>query len=86
MSNGVEYSFKASATGTEAISAALAADKARKINGDDEQIQNGNDGVEAVPSSKKNSTLIMSESDMLSSISPGVRLHHRAVCVGIHPF
>ncbi|KAJ9685018.1 hypothetical protein PVL29_017161 [Vitis rotundifolia] len=77
----VDYLVEASAAEAETISAALAAAKARKINGDVEQIQDSDDGVEAVPTGKHNSTLIMPESAMLSSIPHGVRLHHRAVVV-----
>ena len=77
----VEYLVQASATEVETLSAALAAAKLRKINGDVEQIQDNDDGVTAVPTRKQNSTLIMPESAMLSSILHGVRLHHRAVVV-----
>ncbi|KAL6327474.1 hypothetical protein AAG906_020070 [Vitis piasezkii] len=77
----VEYLVEASAAEAETISAAIAAAKARKINGDVEQIQDSDDGVKAVPTGKQNSTLIMLESAMLSSILHGVQLHHRAVVV-----
>ncbi|XP_034703107.1 serine/threonine-protein phosphatase BSL3-like isoform X2 [Vitis riparia] len=77
----VEYLVEASAAEAETISAAIAAAKARKINGDVEQIQDSDDGVKGVPTGKQNSTLIMPESAMLSSIPHGVRLHHRAVVV-----
>lgn len=85
MDTSVEYLVEASAAEAETISAAIAAAKARKINGDVEQIQDSDDGVKAVPTGKQNSTLIMPESAMLSSIPHGVRLHHRAVRVGILP-
>nr|CAN79241.1 hypothetical protein VITISV_016224 [Vitis vinifera] len=81
MDTSVEYLVEASAAEAETISAAIAAAKARKINGDVEQIQDSDDGVKAVPTGKQNSTLIMPESAMLSSIPHGVRLHHRAVVV-----
>ncbi|WJZ87389.1 hypothetical protein VitviT2T_006773 [Vitis vinifera] len=79
----VEYLVEASATEAETLSAALAAAKVRKINGDVEQIQDNDDGVKTVPTRKQNSTLIMSESTMLSNILHGVQLHHRVVVVAV---
>ena len=82
MSKGVEYLVEGSAAAAEANSAALAAAKARIINGDIEQFQDGHDGVETARTGKQNSTLIMPESALLSSIPHVIQLHHRPVCAG----
>ncbi|OVA17135.1 Phosphoesterase domain [Macleaya cordata] len=82
-SKGVEYLVEASAAEAEAISAALAAAKARQVNGDVEQLPDRDRGAEATSSGKQMSTLIkMQDSSMSNNIpAPGVRLHHRAVVV-----
>ncbi|KAL2331876.1 hypothetical protein Fmac_019457 [Flemingia macrophylla] len=80
---GVEYLVEASAAEAEAISAALAAAKARQENGEVE-LPDRDRGAEATPSGKQTSSLIKPESDSAGSnnITPGgVRLHHRAVVV-----
>ncbi|XWS28498.1 hypothetical protein CRYUN_Cryun25bG0074800 [Craigia yunnanensis] len=82
MSKGVEYLVEASAAEAEAISATLAAAKARQVNGEVE-LPNRDRGAEATPSGKQMSTLIkMPDSTGSNNIAPaGVRLHHRAVVV-----
>nr|KYP58712.1 Serine/threonine-protein phosphatase BSL2 [Cajanus cajan] len=80
---GVEYLVEASAAEAEAISAALAAAKARQENGEVE-LPDRDRGAEATPSGKQTSSLIKPESDSAGSnnVTPGgVRLHHRAVVV-----
>ncbi|KAH6774811.1 BRI1 suppressor 1 3 [Perilla frutescens var. hirtella] len=80
-SKGVEYLVEASAAEAEAITAALAAAKARQVNGEVE-LPDRDRGAEATPSGKQISTLIKPDSAMSNnSIPPGVRLHHRAVVV-----
>ncbi|XP_077245175.1 serine/threonine-protein phosphatase BSL3 [Tasmannia lanceolata] len=85
LSKGVEYLVEASAAEAEAISATLAAAKARQVNGEQvEQLPDHRDrGAEATPSGKHISTLIkVPESALSNSMPPaGVRLHHRAVVV-----
>ncbi|KAI3994082.1 hypothetical protein MKX01_012339 [Papaver californicum] len=80
---GVEYLVEASAAEAEAISSALAAAKARQVNGEVEQSPDrGDRGAEATPSGKQMSTSKMQDSPMSNIIpAPGVRLHHRAVVV-----
>ncbi|KAG2670652.1 hypothetical protein I3843_14G093900 [Carya illinoinensis] len=81
MSKGVEYLVEASAAEAEAISATLAAAKARQVNGEVE-LPDRDRGAEATPSGKPISTLIKPDSDVSNNIVPaGVRLHHRAVVV-----
>ncbi|KAI3974560.1 hypothetical protein MKX01_020332 [Papaver californicum] len=82
LSKGVEYLVEASAAEAEAISAALAAAKARQVNGEVEQPDRDH-GAEATPSGKQISTLIkVPETTLSNNITPpGVRLHHRAVVV-----
>ncbi|XP_048234704.1 serine/threonine-protein phosphatase BSL3 [Ricinus communis] len=81
MSKGVEYLVEASAAEAEAISATLAAAKARQVNGEVE-LPDRDRGAEATPSGKQISTLIKPESAGSNNIAPaGVRLHHRAVVV-----
>lgn len=72
---------EASAAEAEAISAALAAAKARQINGEVEQLPDRDRGAEATPSGKQISSLIkVPDSAVMNSTPPaGVRLHHRAV-------
>ncbi|KAK7263478.1 hypothetical protein RJT34_31069 [Clitoria ternatea] len=80
-SKGVEYLVEASAAEAEAISAALAAAKARQVNGEVE-LPDRDRGAEATPSGKQISSLIKPDSAGTNSIPPGgVRLHHRAVVV-----
>ncbi|RZC84176.1 hypothetical protein C5167_046962 [Papaver somniferum] len=80
LSKGVEYLVEASAAEAEAISAALAAAKARQVNGEVEQPDRDR-GAEATPSGKQISTLIKVPETTLPNTPPGVRLHHRAVVV-----
>ncbi|KAL6340538.1 hypothetical protein AAG906_010446 [Vitis piasezkii] len=82
LSKGVEYLVEASAAEAEAISATLAAAKARQVNGEVE-LPDRDRGAEATPSGKQISTLIkMPDSAGSNNIAPaGVRLHHRAVVV-----
>ncbi|KAJ1407459.1 Serine/threonine-specific protein phosphatase/bi [Sesbania bispinosa] len=78
---GVEYLVEASAAEAEAISAALAAAKARQENGEVESPDRDR-GAEATPSGKQTSSLIKPDSVGTNNITPGgVRLHHRAVVV-----
>ncbi|KAF4346502.1 hypothetical protein G4B88_001111 [Cannabis sativa] len=80
-SKGVEYLVEAAAAEAEAISATLAAAKARQVNGEVE-LPDRDRGSEATPSGKQISTLIKPDSAGANSIPPaGVRLHHRAVVV-----
>ncbi|KAF9592306.1 hypothetical protein IFM89_013532 [Coptis chinensis] len=80
-SKGVEYLVEASAAEAEAISAALAAAKARQVNGDVDQLPERDRGAEATPSGKQIPTL--TKMPDLASLNntplPGARLHHRAV-------
>nr|XP_023907498.1 serine/threonine-protein phosphatase BSL3 [Quercus suber]POF16993.1 serine/threonine-protein phosphatase bsl2 [Quercus suber] len=81
ISKGVEYLVEASAAEAEAISATLAAAKARQVNGEVE-LPDRDRGAEATPSGKQISTLIKPDSTGSNNIAPaGVRLHHRAVVV-----
>ncbi|MBA0658178.1 hypothetical protein Goklo_010410 [Gossypium klotzschianum] len=82
MNKGVDYLVEASAAEAEAISATLAAAKARQVNGEVE-LPDRDRGAEATPSGKHMSTLIkMPDSTGSNSVAPaGVRLHHRAVVI-----
>ncbi|XP_051113268.1 serine/threonine-protein phosphatase BSL3-like [Andrographis paniculata] len=81
LTKGVEYLVEASAAEAEAISATLAAAKARQVNGDVESPDRDR-GAEATPSGKQISTLIKPDSSgSNNTASAGVRLHHRAVVV-----
>ncbi|KAF8397987.1 hypothetical protein HHK36_016913 [Tetracentron sinense] len=82
LSKGVEYLVEASAAEAEAISATLAAAKARQVNGEVE-LPDRDRGAEATPSGKHISSLIKIPDSALSNNShpAGVRLHHRAVVV-----
>ncbi|KAL0437086.1 UNVERIFIED_CONTAM: Serine/threonine-protein phosphatase BSL3 [Sesamum radiatum] len=81
LSKGVEYLVEAAAAEAEAISAALAAAKARQVNGEVE-LPDRDRGADATPSGKQASSLIKPDSAMSNnSAPPGVRLHHRAVVV-----
>ncbi|KAJ7948070.1 Serine/threonine-protein phosphatase [Quillaja saponaria] len=80
-SKGVEYLVEASAAEAEAISATLAAAKARQVNGEVE-LPDRDGGAEATPSGKQMPSLIKPDSAGSNNIPPGgVRLHHRAVVV-----
>ncbi|KAL1544025.1 Serine/threonine-protein phosphatase bsl2 [Salvia divinorum] len=79
-SKGVEYLVEAAAAEAEAITAALAAAKARQVNGEFE-LPDRDRGAEATPSGKPISSLIKPDSISNNSVPPGVRLHHRAVVV-----
>ncbi|XP_041994139.1 serine/threonine-protein phosphatase BSL3-like isoform X2 [Salvia splendens] len=79
-SKGVEYLVEAAAAEAEAITAALAAAKARQVNGEVE-LPDRDRGAEATPSGKQISSLIMPDSMSNNSVPAGVRLHHRAVVV-----
>ncbi|KAK8967853.1 hypothetical protein KSP40_PGU016492 [Platanthera guangdongensis] len=83
LSKGVEYLVENSAAEAEAISAALAAAKARQINGEVEQLPDRDGGPDATPSGKQMPDLIKSSDPSMPINTPalGVRLHHRAVVV-----
>ena len=85
LSKGVEYLVEASAAEAEAISATLAAAKARQVNGEVELPDRGDRGAEATPSGKAIPTMIKPDSSSLNSTPPpGVRLHHRAVSTSFY--
>lgn len=76
---------EASAAEAEAITATLAAAKARQNNGEVE-LPDRDRGAEATPSGKQISTLIKPDSAVSNDSAPaGVRLHHRAVSFSIWP-
>ncbi|KAL1201879.1 Serine/threonine-protein phosphatase BSL2 [Cardamine amara subsp. amara] len=79
-SKGVEYLVEASAAEAEAISATLAAAKARQVNGEVE-LPDRDCGAEATPSGKPTSSLIKPDSMGITLTPAGIRLHHRAVVV-----
>ncbi|KAG0466155.1 hypothetical protein HPP92_017735, partial [Vanilla planifolia] len=83
LSKGVEYLVENSAAEAEAISAALAAAKARQISGEAEHLNDRDGGSEATPSGKQIPNLIKVSDTSMSNDTPppGVRLHHRAVVV-----
>ncbi|XP_020093215.1 serine/threonine-protein phosphatase BSL2 homolog isoform X1 [Ananas comosus] len=83
LSKGVEYLVEASAAEAEAISATLAAVKARQSNGEVEHLPDGDRGSEAMPSGKEMPSLIkVPELSFANNATPpGVRLHHRAVVI-----
>ncbi|KAH9626072.1 hypothetical protein KSS87_011379 [Heliosperma pusillum] len=81
LSKGVEYLVEASAAEAEAITATLAAAKARQVNGEVE-IPDRDRGSEAESSGKHIPTMIKPDSSSPLTIPPpGVRLHHRAVVI-----
>ncbi|KAJ4781560.1 Serine/threonine-protein phosphatase [Rhynchospora pubera] len=85
LTKGVEYLVEASAAEAEAISATLAAVKARQ-NGEMEQLPDRDDSSEATPSGKQASLIkvpepVVQNNNSNSTPAPGVRLHHRAVVV-----
>ncbi|CAN1171146.1 Serine/threonine-protein phosphatase BSL2 [Linum perenne] len=80
-SKGVEYLVEASAAEAEAITATLAAAKARQVNGEVE-LPDRERTAEATPSGKQLLTMIKPDSVGMNHIPPaGVRLHHRAVVI-----
>ncbi|PRQ19691.1 putative protein-serine/threonine phosphatase [Rosa chinensis] len=82
LSKGVEYLVEASAAEAEAISATLAAAKARQVLNGEVELPDRDRGSEATPSGKQISTLIKPENAGSNNIpSAGVRVHHRAVVV-----
>ncbi|XP_039130334.1 serine/threonine-protein phosphatase BSL3-like isoform X2 [Dioscorea cayenensis subsp. rotundata] len=83
LNKGVEYLVEASAAEAEAISATLAAAKARQVNGEVDQLHERDRGAEATPSGKQISLPSnVPESSLSNSVTPArVRLHHRAVVV-----
>ncbi|XP_074566466.1 serine/threonine-protein phosphatase BSL2 homolog [Curcuma longa] len=82
-SKGVDYLVEASAAEAEAISATLAAVKARQVNGEVDQSPERDCGSEATPSGRPVSTTVKVADPSLEVNTPqtGVRLHHRAVVV-----
>ncbi|KAJ8460089.1 hypothetical protein OPV22_033015 [Ensete ventricosum] len=83
LNKGVEYLVEASAAEAEAISATLAAAKARQVNGEVEQLPDRDRGSEATPSGKLISSMVKVPDPSAAANTPptGVRLHHRAVVV-----
>ncbi|XP_009398342.2 serine/threonine-protein phosphatase BSL3 isoform X2 [Musa acuminata AAA Group] len=83
LGKGVEYLVEASAAEAVAISAALAAAKARQVNGQIEQLPDQDRDSEATPGEKQVSNLSKaSDPSLPNNVTPaGVRLHHRAVVV-----
>ncbi|XP_047061039.1 serine/threonine-protein phosphatase BSL2 homolog [Lolium rigidum] len=79
---GVDYLVEASAAEAEAISATLAAVKARQVNGDAEELSDKEQSPDST-SSSKHSSLIKPDTALSNNMTPppGVRLHHRAVVV-----
>jgi hypothetical protein len=82
-SKGVDYLVEASAAEAEAISATLAAVKARQVNGEMEHSPDREQSPDATPSGKQHSSLIKPDVALANNATPppGVRLHHRAVVV-----
>ncbi|KAF6156033.1 hypothetical protein GIB67_035390 [Kingdonia uniflora] len=80
-SKGVEYLVEAAAAEAEAISATMAAAKARQVNGEVDQPLDRDRGAEATPSGKQISSTINKTPDSVNAPPPGVRLHHRAVVI-----
>lgn len=83
MSKGVEYLVEASAAEAEAISATLAAVKARQVNGGIEQLPHCDRGSEATTPEKQMSSMVKVTDPSAANNNPptGVRLHHRAVSI-----
>ncbi|VAI36244.1 unnamed protein product [Triticum turgidum subsp. durum] len=81
-SKGVDYLVEASAAEAEAISATLAAVKARQVNGEAEELSDKEQSPDS-SSSNKHSSLIKPDTALSNNMTPppGVRLHHRAVVV-----
>ncbi|KAL6506501.1 Serine/threonine-protein phosphatase bsl2 [Orobanche gracilis] len=81
LSKGVEYLVEAAAAEAEAISATMAAAKARQVKGEVE-LPGRDRGAEATPSGKQIPVLTEPDSAVSNNFTPaGVRLHHRAVVV-----
>ncbi|EMS49544.1 Serine/threonine-protein phosphatase BSL2-like protein [Triticum urartu] len=78
-SKGVDYLVEASAAEAEAISATLAAVKARQVNGEAEELSDKEQSPDS-SSSNKHSSLIKPDAALSNNMTPppGVRLHHRA--------
>lgn len=76
----MDYLVEASAAEAEAISATLAAVKARQVNGELEQLPDKEQSPDFT-STSKHSSLIKPDSALSNNMAapPGVRLHHRAV-------
>lgn len=76
----MDYLVEASAAEAEAITATLAAVKARQVNGDTEHSPDKEQSPDST-SSSKHSSLIKPDSVLSNNVTapPGVRLHHRAV-------
>ncbi|GLJ25779.1 hypothetical protein SUGI_0493500 [Cryptomeria japonica] len=83
LGKGVESLVEASAAEAEAISAALAAAKARQSNGIVDQSPDRDGGAESTLSGKKLTTPSKTQDAVVPNYTPptGVRLHHRAVVV-----
>lgn len=86
----MEYLVEASAAEAEAISATLAAVKARQVNGEVEQLPDRDGSSEATPSGKQTSLIkvpepVLQNNNSNSTPPPGVRLHHRAVSFLVLP-
>ncbi|XP_073054830.1 serine/threonine-protein phosphatase BSL3-like [Primulina eburnea] len=80
LSKGTDYLVEAAAAEAEAISATLAAAKARQNN--EVELSERDRGAEATPSGKQISTPFKPDSVVSTNSSPaGVRLHHRAVVI-----
>ncbi|KAM7256147.1 hypothetical protein ACFE04_011888 [Oxalis oulophora] len=81
LGNPVALPLNASAAEAEAITATMAAAKARQVNGEVE-LPDRDRGAEATPSGKQMSAIKMPDSATSNNIvPPGVRLHHRAVVI-----
>ncbi|PWA45797.1 Kelch repeat type 2 [Artemisia annua] len=81
LSKGVESLVEASAAEAEAITATLAAAKARQSNGE-VALPDRDRGAEATSSGKQISSLIKPDPNLANNSAPtGVRLHHRAVVI-----
>ncbi|XP_013604374.1 PREDICTED: serine/threonine-protein phosphatase BSL2 isoform X1 [Brassica oleracea var. oleracea] len=77
-SKGVEYLVEASAAEAEAISATLAAAKARQVNG---EVELPDSGGETSPSGTPTFSLKPDSMGSTGGTPAGIRLHHRAVVV-----
>ncbi|KAJ8568349.1 hypothetical protein K7X08_027882 [Anisodus acutangulus] len=81
LSKGVEYLVEASAAEAEAITATLAAAKARQQGNGEVELPDRDGGAEATPSGKASSLINLDSSGSNNSAPTGVRLHHRAIVV-----
>ncbi|KAJ8552047.1 hypothetical protein K7X08_028490 [Anisodus acutangulus] len=81
LSKGVEYLVEASAAEAEAITATLAAAKARQQGNGEVELPDRDGGAEATPSGKTSSLINLDSSGSNNSAPTGVRLHHRAIVV-----